>query len=770
MRDMFLMLAKREWASRWMLIVFLMLCCFNVGAQERLETRNADGTYSQIGGDGRRDSVPKGDGKTIPQGLRVWTVDERFGDRREAVADTIHHMYMNQVYASGLRGEYNTTGELGSPRQNRIFIDRPLAAQFPFLQPYDYFNRQPGEHHFTNTLSPLTNLTYEECGDKNNGEDHLRALFAVNANKQLGLGFKFDYLYNRGIFQNQSTSHFNYSLYGSYLGDRYQAHLLLSTNHQKVSENGGITNDNYASHPEIFNDDFRDEEIPVVLDQNWNRNDNQHIFLTHRYSVGFNRKVPMTEEEIKAKKFAMESKKEEEKRKQRNNAQNTFAGRPDDAQIAGDEKKDSLSQQNTRIAVKGKEMADSLIASEKKAAEDTAWVKNEYVPVTSFIHTLQLDNYRRIYQAYQTPRDYYLNNYDVLEKFGGDSIYDRFRHTDIRNTLAISLLEGFNKWVPAGAKAFITSDLRRFQLPDTLPSGYHTYNEHSLSVGGQIVRTQGSFLHYSALLETWIVGEDAGQLKFDATADMNFPLFGDTVHLAASGYFYRLNPTFFQRNYRSRHAWWDNDSMEKEIRTRIEGCLAYEKTNTKLRVALDDLKNYTYFAQEYNITDDYDRTGNGISSRQCADNITLVTLQLEQNLKFGPLCSETQVTFQKSSNTDVLPLPKLNIYTNLYFNFRIAKVLQMHLGADLRYFTKYHAPDYSPYLQQFCVQDNGEANVEIGNYPIVNVYANMHLKRTRFYVAMSHVNQGEKGERFLTPHHPLRGRTLRFGVSWNFAN
>ena len=39
------------------------------------------------------------------------------------------------------------------------------------------------------------------------------------------------------------------------------------------------------------------------------------------------------------------------------------------------------------------------------------WMKNEYVPVTSFIHTVRFDNFRRIYQAYETPTSYYANNY-----------------------------------------------------------------------------------------------------------------------------------------------------------------------------------------------------------------------------------------------------------------------------------------------------------------------------------------------------------------------
>jgi hypothetical protein len=53
----------------------------------------------------------------------------------------------------------------------------------------------------------------------------------------------------------------------------------------------------------------------------------------------------------------------------------------------------------------------------------------------------------------------------------------------------------------------------------------------------------------------------------------------------------------------------------------------------------------------------------------------------------------------------------------------------------------------------------------------VNVYANFHLKRTRFFVMFSHVNAGSgKMEYFLTPHYPLNGRVLRLGLSWNFFN
>lgn len=772
-----------------------MLIPVNVAAQF---DNNQFDQYSQNmpGSTGRNNSDRNtadslGTDKEIPRGIKVWTVDSRFGDRRPATVDTIPHMYPNSIFTTGMRGEYNTTGNLGAPRINRIFIDRQDADQFIFTQPYDYVVSPVNQFHFTNTLSPFTNLTYNNAGNRTNGEDHLVAKFGVNAGKRLGVGFNFDYIYGRGYYSEQSTSHFKYLMYGSYLGDRYQAHLIFSTINQKVTESGGITDDEYIKHPESFDDNFATNEIPTVLERNWNRNDNQHVFFTHRYNIGFNRKVRMSDEEIEARKFAMESKKEnaskesleEARRKakregrdfdEKNFTDKKYGGRPDNAKIASSETMPADTtatgkHTNDRIAVGSKEMADSLNRIDAKAAQDTMWLKTEYVPVTSFIHTMKFDTYRRIYQAYETPADFYKDTYKTVGTFAGDSIYDKTTHYRLQNTFAISLLEGFNKWAKAGVKVFATSDLRHFTLPDSTKATT-SYNEHNLSIGAQLIKSEGRTLHYNVTAETWLQGKDAGQLKVDANADVNFALFGDTVRLKAHGFMHRLNPTFYFRHYHSKHFWWDNDDMSKTIHSRIEGLFTYEKTHTTLRLAFDNVKDYTYFAMGYNITDDKMRTANTLAVKQQSGAISLLTLELQQDFKLGPLRWENVVTYQKSSNSDVIPVPDLNIYTNLYLRFRIAKVLKCDFGADARYFTKYYAPDYSPAIGQYAVQ-TGDYKTEVGNYPLVNVYANFHLQHTRFFVMMSHVNagQGNRGY-FFTPHYPLNERVFRFGVSWNFFN
>lgn len=764
---------------------FLLSLSFPALAQidENMNSIDTDGNITRR--DGRVNPDSLGSDKEIPEGLYVWTVDRKFGDRTMTQPDTIPHMFMNTIFTTGMRGEYNSLGNLGSPRQARIYIDRRENDDFIFMSPYDYVLTPVEDFHFTNTLSPLTNITYNTCGNRTNGEDHLKAKFAVNAGKKFGTGFLFDYLYGRGYYNSQSTSHFNFTLYGSYIGDRYQAHFLARTLHEKVAENGGITNDLYITHPESFNESYATSEIPTMFEQNWNRNDNQHIFFTQRYSVGFNRKVPMTPEEIKARKFALASQKEKEEREAKNKAlkeareqgldvdeddvqvPQSYSGRPDDAKIASTAAPADSTLAGQRVKVSGKAAADSLIAAANKAKEDTSWTKNEYVPVTSFIHTLDFNNYRRIYEAYENADNYYLDTYNVAEKFGNDSIFDQTKHWSLKNTFAISLLEGFNKWVKTGAKVFASHTMNHYTLPDSV--GVSSWNEHSFTVGGQLSKTQGQTLHYNVTGEFAIAGYNAGEIHIDGGVDLNFPLFRDTMTLAASGFYHHEKPSFYYRHFQSRHLWWDDDDLSMTDHFRAQGVLRYQKTRTRLRFAFDEIKNLAYFANTYTVSDD-GRLSNMAYSRQSSDAITVLTAEIAQDFTTGPLNWESVMTWQKSTSQSVLPVPALNIYTNLYLRFKIAHVLNCDFGADLRYFTKYEAPDYVPALGQFAVQENDD-KVKIGGYPVANVYFNFKLSRARFFVMMSHVNSGNGSKNyFFTPHYPLNGRIFRFGISWNFAN
>ena len=81
------------------------------------------------------------------------------------------------------------------------------------------------------------------------------------------------------------------------------------------------------------------------------------------------------------------------------------------------------------------------------------------------------------------------------------------------------------------------------------------------------------------------------------------------------------------------------------------------------------------------------------------------------------------------------------------------------------------APDYVPQIGQFAVHSNSNNKVSIGDFPIIDVYANLHLKHARFFVMMTNVAASSFNRKaFLAPHYPINRQVLKIGVSWNFFN
>lgn len=687
----------------------LFLTCVTLSAQNTIPNQ-----YSQFGGsasgmDGNRydrngnpiDTTAVIDANTIPIGLFSWKIDERLGNIFETPVDTIQHAFQNTNDTGGPTGHYTYLGNLGAPRISHVFFERKETSQFFFTDPYDFTVRRPEDIVYTNTKSPFTNLTYYKQGDGRYGEERFKAYFAVNVNKRLGFGFDIDYTYGRGKYTSQSTALFNGNLFAYYRGDNYDMHFSFINENLKVAENGGIADDRYITHPLEMAEGrktYATYDIPINLNDIWNKNTGYHAFLTHRYNLGFYRDV---------------------------------------------------TQENDTVT------------------------RTVFVPVTSFIHTVKMDMNRRKYISYDKEQNqtYFQNNY-----LGNDST-DVTKHFSIKNTVGISLREGFNKWAKAGLTAFMSFEHRRFTLTDTLDgtAGRRIPTDHKeniLSVGGQLIKEQGKTIHYNVLGEVALIGEDAGQFSVEGQGDLNFRLFGDTVRLEANAYIKNLNPTFYFRHFHSKHYWWDNEDLSKIMRTRIEGKLNIDRWRTQLKVGVENIKNYTYLNNtSIKITDKQNEVSfkNNIAVRQHSDNIQVFNAALRQDFKLGILHLDNEVVYQKSSNQQVLPLPDLVLYHNLYIQFGLAKrVLNIELGADVRYFTQYYAPDYAPAIGQFYLQ-NPETRFKLGGYPLVNAYLNLHLKRTRIFVQMYNLIQGT-GEKsyFLAPHYPLNPRILKVGLSWNF--
>lgn len=405
---------------------------------------------------------------------------------------------------------------------------------------------------------------------------------------------------------------------------------------------------------------------------------------------------------------------------------------------------------------------------------DSTTTKQVFVPVSKIFHTIKLQNMMRNYRSFQETSNYHSYTY-----LPGDSTQDRTKNFSMKTLLGLSLCEGFNKWAVFGLNAYVGYEYNRYTLPDsTLYGGYytntngqigkHTATEHNILVGGQIIRSQGTTVHYNLDTEFVVAGESIGQFNVKGHAEVNIPFLGDTAQVALNAYIKNTHPSYYFRHYHSKHAWWDQDT-EKEFRQRIEGVITIPHTHTQLSLGVENIKNFCYFQNTgIDLSDDADNPiiSNNISALQCSENIQVMSANLRQNVQLGILHWDNDITYQTCTHKDVLPLPALSLYSNLYIKFKIAKVLKTELGADLLYFTRYHAPDYSPVLGMFMNQ-NTKKLTDIGNYPVISAHANFDLKRTRFYIQYHHANQGT-GRYFWAPGYPMNPSNIRMGISWNF--
>ena len=679
--------------------------------------------------------------QSLPPKLYMWKLSETLGNRTIIPADTASLNFQSTNLVEGMFGHYNYLGNLGSPRLSRLFFEREESEPTIFMAPFSSFFTRPDQVLFTNSNVPYTNLTYYKAGSKVNGEERFKSYFSVNVNKQLAFGFNIDYLYGRGYYQNQSTSHFNAGLFGSYIGEKYQVQAVYNNFFLKMNENGGIADDQYITRPENMSGGKKEYEsttIPVKLEQSSNRNKDFYIYLTQRYRLGFTRRVRNTQEgkpTVSAPKASSSPSSEAEI-----SASNNDIALPND----------SIASKSVSTLAAANDSLPSV-----STADNDSLFEEEFVPVTSFIHTLKVERSRHQFRSGSEPEGFFPEDYKLYKNYSNDST----TAFSVKNVFGIALLEGFNKYAKAGLTAYISHKFSRYDLmnTDTLTDMRRIrYTEQEIFLGGELAKREGKLLHYNVNGEVGLVDKAIGQFRVNANLDLNFRLWKDTVNFYARGYVSNTLPSFYMRHYHSNHYNWDNDNMDKEFRTRVEGELNISRWGTNLHAGVENIKNYTYFNQS-------------ALPEQNGGNIQVLSATLKQDFRLGVFHLDNEVTWQKTSNETVLPLPQLSLYHNFYILAKLAKkVLTVQLGADVRYFTKYNAPAYAPGVQQFHLQPTDDL-VEIGGYPIVNVYANLHLKRTRIFAMMYHVNAGMgSANSFLVPHYPINPRLFKIGVSWNF--
>lgn len=397
---------------------------------------------------------------------------------------------------------------------------------------------------------------------------------------------------------------------------------------------------------------------------------------------------------------------------------------------------------------------------------DDTTTRRTYIPVTSFIWTLNYSDAKHIFHN-TSARD--AEKFFAATYLNPQLTDDRTRYWRLSNTVGVSMLEGFHRLAKFGLAAYATYELRDYrQTADTLratqPEGALTpwpagigdiapYRRQSLAwVGAQLTKQRGSILTYQATAELGIAGDAAGEVKAAGSVTARIPLLGDSVAVTGQASFANTSAPYLMQSYLSNHFIWQN-TFGKERRVRLGGSVAIPRLGTEIEVLTETGQNLIYF-------------GPDATPQQRSGSVQTFWARIHQPLRLGILHWDNTVTYQTTSDDAVIPLPALAVYSNLYIRARIA-TLQLQLGVSCDYYTRYHAPAYQPATATFYNQ----RELQTGNYPLLTLYANMKLSKVRFYVMMSHINQGWTGtDYFSIPHYPINPRRFQLGLSIDFAN
>jgi len=375
--------------------------------------------------------------------------------------------------------------------------------------------------------------------------------------------------------------------------------------------------------------------------------------------------------------------------------------------------------------------------------------REEFIPVTSFIHTLKVQSDVKRFRESSVDTAFYAHTY--LNKTAHS---DTVAYLSVRNTFAVQMDEKFNRLLKFGLTAFIENEINRYM--NLAANDLLSYKwEQNTRVGGILAKNEGRIYRYNLQGNLVIVGPKIGDFELSGRVGGYFTLWKDSVALKAMARVRDTSASYFWEHYYSNHFIWENN-FDKEFQTYIGGSIELPKRHLKIGLQVANNTNYLYF-------------NSNAMPTQATGSVQVVALDASLDFHFNRhFALENKGVYQVSSNQDVIPLPALSLYNNLYYHTKLFSVLKVQLGISSHFHTAYYAPAYMPATGQFYIQNT----TKVGNYPLASAYANFHLKQTRFFVEYYHVNQGwmSKQDYFSMPNYPLNPTTMKIGISVNFYN
>ena len=656
----------------------------------------------------------------------TWNHDRYFNDvrnLRDQWADTSynHNFHEYPFFKKDVNASY--LGVIGSPVQLYDYFKRQEEDNAIFYTPYQIYSYTADNLPQYNTKTPYTELAYWGTlfANKDKEESNIKILTTQNITPELNLTLEYHRFGGNGMLKREDTDTRTVVAAVNYTGKNYLMHAGYIYDRIERSENGGVID------PMWIRDTVVDaREIDVYLRDASNKLKKNTLFLDQTYRIPFS--------------FKSRAERLEEKRK--------------------DAVRDSIlaSGDTTAIAaLKAKEEAELALAAQQA---DTAGINTDVT--TAFIgHSSEYSVFRKTYTDV-------INSGDAS---GREFYHDRFyiNPTTSMDSLRVMRLENrvFLRLQPWKDDAMVSKvDVG---IGDKLLNHY-SFRPTDYLQGSSNVLQNSVYLYAGAN------GQFKKYLNWNAKGDYTFlgkeiNDFGIEANLTAHAYPFRRDrkspltfnahfetslrePDYYEQHLYTNHYKWDNE-FSKISKTKVEASLSIPRWKLAASFGYALLNNNIY----------YDTLG---VVQQNTKPMSVMSATLKKNFRLWKLHLDHTATFQLSSNEEVMPLPMLALNLRYYLQFDVVKnAMQMQIGANGTFTTKWYAPAYNPVLGVFHNQ-----NVEkYGNSPYIDVFVNIQWKRVSLFVKAVNVNMGwpmKKADYFSAAGYIAPQRAIKFGISWPF--
>ena len=625
------------------------------------------------------------------------------------------------------RQDVNATwlGVAGSPVQLYDYFKRQEIENAIFYTPYSIYTYTPENLPQFNTKTPYTELAYYGTlfANKEKEESNIRIRTTQNITPELNILLEYHRYGGNGMLKREDTDNRTVVMAANYTGKKYLMHTGYIYDRIERSENGGVVDTKWVRDTTV---DSR--EIDVYLRDASNRLKRNTLFLDQTYRIPFT----FLDKEYRAEK----------------KAEKLRIAERDSIMATGD---------STAIAAYQEREAARLEAlAAKSEGKDT--LKTDIT--TAFIgHSSEYSVFRKTYEDKIS---------DALgREFYGDRFYinptqskDSMRVMKFENRVFIRLQPWKSDGIVSKLDVGVGDKLANyfsFKPADYIQGSHNVLlNSAYLYAGAQ--GQYDKYLEWDAFGKYTFLGYEVNDFSINANATFKvYPFRKDRQSPLEFKAHFETNlkePDYYQQHLFTNHYKWDND-FSKISTTKVEASLSIPRWKLAASFGYALLGNNIY----------YDTLG---IVRQNTKPMSVMTASLRKDFQVWKFHFDHRLSFQLSSDKDVMPLPMLGLNLRYYAEFDVVKnAMKMQIGANGTFTTKWYAPAYNPVLGVFHNQNKEQ----FGNCPYIDAFVNVQWKRVSVFLKMVNLNMGwpnESADYFSAAGYIAPQRAFKIGITWPF--